>query len=92
MIPQEKLIFVLVKFCDPDAIFIRRSLLRNDVHADFGKVQVAANADRSRDAGFLQHIPDHGNRHLVRRGDTGGLGSFLVEVQIPGHIDEALVD
>ena len=92
MIPQEKLIFVLVKFCDPDAIFIRRSLLRNDVHADFGKVQVAANADRSRDAGFLQHIPYHGDRHLVRRRDTGGLGGLFIEVQVPGHVDKALVN
>ena len=92
MIPQEKLIFVLVKFCDPDTVLVRRGLLGDDIHADLGKVQVGAYADRSGDAGFLQHIPDHGNRHLVRRGDTGGLGSFLVEVQIPGHIDEALVD
>ena len=39
-----------------------------------------------------KNVPDHGDRHLVRRGDTGSTGVLFIKVQVSRHIDKTLVD
>ena len=92
VIPEEDLILVFIKLGDPDAVFIRRGFFRHDIHANLRKIQVGADSDGRGDAGLFQDVSDHGDRHLVGRGDTGGLRIRFIEMQVSGHIDKALID
>ena len=53
MIPEEDFILIFIELCDPNAVLIRRGLLRHDIHADLCEVQIGANADGRSDAGLL---------------------------------------
>ena len=50
MVPEQKLVTVLVQLCDPDAVLVRRVLLRHDIHGNFRQVQVRPDTDRRCDA------------------------------------------
>ena len=91
MIPEEKLIAVLIQLRDPHTVPVRRGLLRDGVHAHLGEIQVCADAHRGGDPGFLQHSPDDGHGHDMRRvyALTGGFRGVMRE--IGSGVDEGLV-
>ena len=68
------------------------SVLRNDVHGDFRKVQVCSDSNRCCNACGSQHVTYHGDCH-----DTSGIRIqlvclFLIVAQIVGTVYEALVN
>ena len=56
------------------------------------KIQIRSDAHRSRDAGSPEHITDHGHGHHPGRVRPGPVGFCFVQMQIPGALDEGLVD
>lgn len=91
MIPEKELIAVLVEFGDPHTIFIRRSLLRDGIHADFRQIEICPDTDRSGDAGGSENVPYHGHGHDVRRVKSLTFGFLPISSKIRSCIDERFV-
>ena len=92
MLPELLTIGLLIELCNAYPVLICRGFFRHDVHGDLGEVQICADADGGRDAGSLQHLPDHGARHDVSGAYMLPFGLFLKTVEITGAVDEGLVD
>ena len=83
MAPQQPAVAHLIQLRDPHSVFIRRQMLRHNVHSNFGKIQIGTNPCRTGDARSFQHIPDNLRCQLSCR--------HLVRIQIAGHIHKHLV-
>ncbi len=53
VVPEKVLIAVLVQLGNPDAVFVGRRVLCDNVHGNFCKVEVGSDADGGCDAGGL---------------------------------------
>ena len=84
VVPQQIPVRLLVQFRNADTVLVRRDVLRHNVHRQFCKVDVCADACRCGDAGVVQHLPHHGHGKLM--------GTHVVIGQIACHVNEDLVD
>ena len=82
--PELPAVAHFVKLCDADAIFIRRDVLRHDVHGDLAEVEICSDARRGRDAGVVQYVQYDAHGEFPR-GQAVGL-------EIGRCVDEYLVD
>ena len=56
MRPEGFAVFLFVELGDASAVFVGFDVLCDDVHGDFGEVEVGADAGGGGDAGFLQNL------------------------------------
>ena len=84
VVPQQASESHFIKFGDAHAIFVRRKMFGDDVHGDFGEVEVGTDSGGGSDTRGLEHVPNDGHREFVPR--------HLVGFQIVGDIHENLVD
>ena len=82
--PELPAIAHLVKLRNAHAVLIRRNVLGADVHGDFAKIDVFADARRGRDAGVVQYVQYDAHGEFPR-GQAVGL-------EIGRCVDEYLVD
>ena len=82
--PELPAVAHFVKLRDADAIFIRRDVLRHDVHGDLAEVEIRSDARRGRDARGVQHIEDHGLCQLA--------GGHVIRLEVAGHVHHHLID
>ena len=82
--PELPAVAHFVKLRDADAIFIRRDVLRHDVHGDLAEVEIRSDARRGRDARGVQHIEDHGLCQLM--------GGHVIRLEVAGHIHHHFID
>ena len=73
-----------VKRRDTHAVFVRRNVLRDNIHRDLAEEQVGADAGGGGDAGRVQNVEYDFHRKLTRRKTVG--------VEVAGDIYEYLVD
>ena len=57
--PQQLSVFHLIKLCNTDTVLISRNVLCNDIHSDFGKIEVRSDAGSRGDTGLIQYLPNH---------------------------------
>ena len=82
--PQLAAIAHLVQLGDPHAVLIGRTMLGLNIHCDLGKIQVRADARCCRNAGRIEHIPQHFCGKLADRKMTCS--------QIIGGVDEYFIN
>ena len=82
--PEHAPVGSLVKLRNPHAVLVGFDVLGSDIQSDLAEVEVGADACGSRDAGGLEHIPDHFHGQIP--------GGQAVGIQIVGYIHEHLID
>ena len=84
MCPKAAAVLQCIEFCDTYAVRIGRNMLRYNIHGNFGKIEICADARRGGDAGFTEHITDETNGKRMCR--------YALCVQITRCVDEYFVD
>ena len=84
MSPQQPPVRRLVELRDARSVSPGSSVLRHDVHSDFGQIEVSAYACGGRDAGFRIDAGHNAPRKLMVAASR--------EPQVPRGVDEHLVD
>ena len=92
VLPEKLTIGAFIQLRDAYPVLVGGGFLCHNVHGDLGEVQVRADADGGRDAGALQHLPDHGLRHDMGGAHMPAFGLFLEAIEIARTVDERLVD
>ena len=92
VLPEPQFIGVLIQRGDPDAVFVRRCFLGDDIHCHLGEIQIGTDACRRRDPGGSKHIAYHGDEHQTCRFHAGPSRRLFIEMQIGGGINEAVID
>ena len=83
VVPECAAVAHFVEFGDAHAVAVGGYVLGDDVHSDFGEVEVGADACGSGDACFAQHVAYHCHCELV--------GCHLVGAEVVGGVDEDFV-
>ena len=91
MSPQQKFVGIFVQLGYPHAVFVWRRFLCDYIHCYFRKIEIRSDADRRGDAGRLQHIAYHRDRHYPRRIYPCAFGFAAVKMEITGTVYEALI-
>ena len=74
----------LVQLRNPDTVLVGGTVLRLDVHRNFGKVKVGANSRSSGNACGGQYVTDHPQGQVVGRASVG--------LEVIRHVNEDLVN
>ena len=69
---------------DPHSVFIRRNMLRHNVHGDFAEIEIRADSRSGGDSRILKYIQDHFPRQLFR--------CHLICFQIMSGVDKHLIN
>ena len=84
VIPEQPPVSHLIELGDPDAVLIRFNVLGHDIHGDFAKIQVGADAGGGGNTHGMQHIQNDGPGQFP--------GRHAVGVQIVGDVHHHLID
>ena len=92
VIPEQILVAGLIQFRYASSVFIRRSLLRHNVHRHFCQIQIGADADRGSNARLRQDSFDHRHGHEPCRLDAELCRSFGIGMEIRITVNKALIN
>ena len=84
MCPKAAAVLQCVEFCDAYAVRIGRNMLRYNIHGNFGKIEICADARRCGNTGLTEYVSDEAHGERMCRD--------ALCVQITRYVDEYFVD